>query len=149
MQDTAKPMLNPQVIGQAESALGALLTPVLQEAGRTFEQWLVLTVATASGGVQDHAQLVARIATARKIAPADVAAAIAELAALGAVADEAGQVELTATGRDMHRAVRTRIDEVTAGVFDFSAEELAIAGRVLTAVTERVNAFLAGHAAAS
>jgi len=149
MQDIAKPALNPQVIGQTESALGALLTPVLQEAGRTFEQWLVLTVATAGGGAQDHAQLVARIAKARKIAPAGVAAAIAELTALGAVANEAGQVRLTATGQTMHQAVRSRIDEVTAGIFDFSADELAIAGRVLATVTDRVNAFLAGHAAAA
>jgi hypothetical protein len=49
MQANPEPTLNPQVIGQAESALGALLTPVLQETGRTFEQWLVLTVLTAGG----------------------------------------------------------------------------------------------------
>lgn len=137
--------LNPRVIGQAESALGALLAPVLRETGRTFEQWLVLTVLTANGGAQDRDQLAGRIAEARKIAAADVAAAIAELTAAGALGVESGQVTLTARGQAMHRTVRTRIDEVTAGIFDFSADDLATAGRVLVTITDRVNAFLAGH----
>jgi hypothetical protein len=44
MSTTQYQPLNPRVIGQAESALGALLGPVLAEAGRTFEQWVVLAV---------------------------------------------------------------------------------------------------------
>lgn len=75
-------------------------------------------------------------------------AAIAGLTAAGALAAEAARVTLTPVGQARHRAVRTRIDEVTAGIFDFTADEPATAGRVLAAVTERVNAFLAGHAAA-
>jgi DNA-binding MarR family transcriptional regulator len=146
MQAAAHPTLNPQVIGQTESALGALLAPILEETGRTFEQWLVLTVLTASGGAQDRTQLVARITKARKLAAADVEAAIGELAAAGALATEAGQVALTSAGQAMHRAVRTRIDEVTAGIFNFTADDLATAGRVLSAITDRVNAFLASHA---
>lgn len=145
MQTSAKPTLNPQVIGQTESALGALLAPILQETGRTFEQWLVLTVLTANGGTQDRTAVVARIAKARKLAAADVEAAIAELTAAGALATEAGQVTLTAAGHAMHRAVRTRIDQVTAGIFDFTADDLATAGRVLAAITDRVNAFLASR----
>lgn len=148
MPSDANPAVNPQVIGQTESALGALLAPILEETGRTFEQWLVLTVLTAAGGAQDPAQLTARIASARKLPAAAVEAGIAELTAAGALAHEAGQVRLTSEGQAMHRAVRTRVDEVTTEIFDFPAEDLAIAGRVLTAITERVNAFLASHAAA-
>lgn len=147
MESTARQALNPQVIGQAESALGALLAPILEETGRTFEQWLVLTVLTSGGGAQDRDQLAGRIAKARKIAAAGVAAAIAELTAAGALAAESGQVTLTASGQAMHRAVRTRIDEVTAGIFDFPAGDLDTAGRVLATITDRVNAFLAGRAA--
>ena len=36
------PPLNTQVIGQAESALGALLEPLLAEVGLTFQQWHVV-----------------------------------------------------------------------------------------------------------
>jgi hypothetical protein len=41
------PPLSTQVIGQAESALGALLEPLLAGTGITFHQWLVLTVTAA------------------------------------------------------------------------------------------------------
>ena len=39
------PPLSTQVIGQAESALGALLDPLLSRTGTTFHQWLVLRYA--------------------------------------------------------------------------------------------------------
>jgi DNA-binding MarR family transcriptional regulator len=149
MQATVNPTLNPQVIGQAESALGALLAPVLAETGRTFEQWLVLTVLTANGGVQDRTQLIACIAEARKIPDAAVETAVAQLTTAGALAAETGRLQLTAVGQAMHQAVRARIDEVTAGIFDFTPDELVTVGRVLRAVTDRVNAFLAGHPTAA
>jgi DNA-binding MarR family transcriptional regulator len=147
MQATANQTLTPQVIGQAESALGALLAPVLAETGRTFEQWLVLTVLTANGGTQDRTQLIARIAEARKIPDAAVETAVTQLATAGALAAETGWLQLTAVGQAMHQAVRARIDEVTAGIFDFTPDELATVGRILRAVTGRVNAFLAGDPA--
>lgn len=51
MQTTAHHPLNPRVIGQTESALGALLGPVLADTGTSFEQWVVLAVAwTCTGG---------------------------------------------------------------------------------------------------
>jgi chromosome segregation and condensation protein ScpB len=147
MQAPAYQPLNPQIIGQTESALGALLGPVLAEAGRSFEQWVVLAV-TADGSPVDRARLVARVVDARKFAAADVEAAIAQLAADGALSVESGQVALTATGQEVRRRIRARIDEVTSGLFDFPADDLATAGRVLATVTERANAFLASHAVA-
>jgi hypothetical protein len=144
METTANQPLNPQVIGQTESALGALLGPVLTEARTSFEQWVVLAV-TADGSPVDHAQLVTRIALARKFAASDVAAAIAELAAAGALTVEADKVALTAVGQDLHRRIRARIHEVTSGLFDFPAEDLATAGRVLATIAARANAFLADH----
>jgi chromosome segregation and condensation protein ScpB len=144
METTANQALNPQVIGQTESALGALLGPVLAEARTSFEQWVVLAV-TADGSPVDHAQLVARVVDARKFAADDVADAIAELAAANALTVEAGKVALTTAGQDLRRRIRTRIQEVTSGLFDFPAEDLATAGRVLATITARANAFLAGH----
>jgi hypothetical protein len=146
MHTSAYQPLNPQIIGQTESALGELLGPVLAEAGRSFEQWVVLAV-TADGSPVDRDRLVARVADARKIAAADVQAAIAGLVADGALSVESGQVALTAADQDVRRRIRARIDEVTSGLFDFPADDLATAGRVLATVTERANAFLASHAA--
>src|SRR5690242_6587865 len=143
------PPLNTQVIGQTESALGALLEPLLADAGITFQQWLVLTVTAASGGRTDRGQLVARIAGARKIDPAEVESAIAELTAAGLATAElatAGPLALTDSGRDVYQRIRGAIEELNAELFAFPPEDLATAGRVLSIVTERANAVLARHA---
>jgi DNA-binding MarR family transcriptional regulator len=139
------PPLSTRVTGEAESALGALLAPVLAEAGLTFPQWLVLVIATAKGadGAANRVDLVTTIADARKIDPAEVEAAIETLEATAALEIDNGQLKLTDSGRAVHRRVRTRLDEITARIFDFPAEDLATAGRILGIVTERANAVLA------
>jgi DNA-binding MarR family transcriptional regulator len=138
------PPLSTQVIGQAESALGALLEPLLAETGTTFQQWLVLTVTAASGAGIDRGQLVTRIRDARKVAAATVDAAIAELTAGGLVTAD-GLVALTETGRARYHRIRGALEEITARLFDFPAEDLATAGRVLGIVTARANALLSGR----
>ena len=154
------PPLNTQVIGQTESALGALLEPLLAVAGITFQQWLVLTVTAASGGRTDRGQLVARIAGARKVDGAEVESAIAELTAAGLATAElataglataelataTGPLALTDSGQDMYQRIRGAIEELNAELFAFPSEDLATAGRVLSIVTERANAVLARHA---
>ena len=139
------PPLNTQVIGQAESALGALLEPLLVGTGITFQQWLVLTVTAASGGRTDRGQLVARIAGARKVDGTLVESAIAELAAAG-LATAAGPLALTDAGQVVYERVRGAIDELNAELFAFPPEDLATAGRVLSIVTARANAVLARQA---
>jgi hypothetical protein len=118
------------------------------EVGCTFEQWVVLALITAGGAPADRAQLIARVIDARKFAAADVEAAIATLSADGLLKSGPGTVELTDAGEDLRRRVRARINEVTSGLFDFPADDLATAGRVLTIVADRANAFLAGRATA-
>ena len=139
------PPLNTQVIGQAESALGALLEPLLAGTGITFQQWLVLTVTAASGGRTDRGQLVARISGARKVDGTAVETAIAELAAAG-LATATGPLALTDAGRNVYQRVRGAVDELNAELFAFPPEDLATAGRVLSIVTARANAVLARQA---
>ena len=136
------PPLSTQVIGQAESALGALLDPLLSRTGTTFHQWLVLTVTAASGGDIGHDQLVARVSGARKIDGAEVEAAIAGLDAAG-LAEGTSRVILTTAGLARFAEIRGALEEITARLFDFPAEDLAAAGRVLAILTERANAELA------
>ena len=118
--------------------------PAAASPTRSAAQWVVLAV-TADGSPVDRDRLVAKVVDARKFAAADVEAAIAGLAADGALSVESGQVAVTATGQEVRRRIRARIDEVTSGLFDFPADDLATAGRVLATVTERANAFLASH----
>jgi hypothetical protein len=142
------PPLNTQVIGQAESALGALLAPLLANVEVTFHQWLILTVTAASGGSVDRDWIVARISGARKVDAAVIEAAIAELAAAGLVTAE-GPATLTDAGRGRYHRIRGAVEEITAGLFDFPPEDLAAAGRVLSIVTARANALLVGQDAAA
>jgi DNA-binding MarR family transcriptional regulator len=144
---SAFPSLSTRVIGQAESALGALLDPVLARAGITFQQWLVLTLTAASGAAIDRDQLVAQVTSARKVDEQAVLAAIAGLAAAGlaeVVPGERAGVRLTDAGQARHRQIRTTLGEITGRLFgDLPAEDLATAGRVLAIVTGRANAELA------
>src|SRR3982074_731328 len=143
----AYPSLNTQVIGQAETALGAILDPLLARAGPAFPQGLVLPPAAASGGAIDRGQLIDRITGARKLDDAEVEAAISELKAAGLVQPLPGdhpRVGLTDAGQARYRQIGTALDDVTARLFgDFPAEDLATAGRVLSIVPARANAELA------
>jgi len=139
---TTPPTLNTQVIGQAESALGAILKSVLAETGATFEQWLVLNVTAGSGAVIDRDTVVARIASARKIDGSVVLAAIAQLITAGLLEPIPGsqtQVRLADAGRALYHQIRGPIDQITGQLFDLPAEDLAAAGRVLAIVTARAN----------
>jgi hypothetical protein len=136
------PTLSTQVIGQAESALGALLDPILARAQTSFQQWLVLTVTSAAGGEIDRGQLVDRISGARKIDGAEIESAIGELGAAGLV-EAGGRLTLTESGRARYGQIRRATDEVAARLFDFPVQDLATAGRVLSVVTKRANAELA------
>jgi DNA-binding MarR family transcriptional regulator len=138
------PVPHRTVIGQAESALGPLVEPLLARTATTFGQWLVLTVTAASGASIDRGQLVARISHARKVDDATVEAAIAELVAAGLVTAD-GPVTLTDAGQARYHSVRAALEEITTPLFDFPAEDLATAGRVLSTVTTRANAVLAGQ----
>ena len=146
------PPLSTRVIGETESALGALLAPLLAEAGLSFLQWAVLAVTTAASAAGQGApastreRLIDQIANARKVDPADVAAAVAGLetsAALRRGAD--GTMTLTEAGRASHARLLGRLDAITGYLFDLPAEDLAVAGRVLATVTARANSVLAGQ----
>jgi DNA-binding MarR family transcriptional regulator len=142
------PVLNTQVIGRAESALGAILDPLLKRAEMTLNQWLVLVVTSANGGSISRDQLVQRIATSRKVPDSDVLGALDELAVAGHAdvtlgADTDATVRLTLAGQEQLRRVRDQVDEITSRLFDLPAEDLATAGRVLSIVTERANAEIA------
>jgi DNA-binding MarR family transcriptional regulator len=143
MTDSPAPMLNPQITGKAERALGAILERLLARTGTSFPQWTVLAVTAAKGGSIGRGQLVAAIADG-KIPESAVLTAISELAAAQLL--ETGpeqQVQLTETGRARHRQIQTAVTEITSRVFDFPADDLATAGRVLTTVASRASAELA------
>jgi hypothetical protein len=145
---SAVPTLSPQVIGQAENALKPLMDRVLAPTGTTRHQWVALTLTAAGGGAVDRDQLIGRITGALQIDDAEVRATLAELIASELLEDLPGEglrVGLTDAGQARYHQIRTAIDEITARLYgDLPVADLATAGRVLTAVTARANAELAG-----
>ncbi len=51
---------------------------------------------------------------------------------------------MTSAGQARFAEIRGALEEITSRLFDFPAEDLATAGRVLAVVTARANAELAG-----
>jgi len=148
----ASPSPIPGLVGRTETALGALLAPLLADAGLTFTQWVVLTLtATAAETAEDgdagagRDRLIADAVAARGFAPADVAAAIGDLQAAGALADGQGPLLLTGSGQAAYARLRSRLAGTTAYLFDQPAEDLAAASRVLATVTARAAEVLAAR----
>ena len=137
------PPLSPQVVGRAESALGALLAPLLDEAKLTTPQWFVLATVAARPAIGTRQQLVDAVADSRKVPAAVMTAAVAELTEAGALAP-GDPVSLTAAGDSRLAGVQERLTVYAGDLFDFPAGDLAAAGRVLGIVTDRANALLAG-----
>ena len=143
MATQANPVLSTQVIGQAESALGAILDPLLAGAGITFAQWLVFVITSqAEGTAVSRDLLISRITVARNMQAAEVAAAIEELSAGGLIelAPGTATIRLTIDGRAKFGQVRTQVEQITARLFDLPEQDLATAGRVLSVITARAKA---------
>jgi hypothetical protein len=104
---------------------------------------LTLTLTTAAGATVDHDARAGRVAGVLKVSDAQARARIGELAAAGLL-DAAATVTVTDAGRRLHARIRAAVGEITQRMWgDLPAEDLAVAGRVLTTILERANAELA------
>jgi hypothetical protein len=138
------PTLNPQIVGQAENAHGAIMNVVLAGTGLNRDRWVALSLIMFSGGTIGAAELADRLTGALKIGKDAAQATIGELAAAGLVTDAAGQVAVTDAGRVMFEQVRGAIGPIVARAYDgIPAEDLQTAARVLVAVTAGLNRELA------
>jgi hypothetical protein len=141
------PTFSPQVLGLAEKTLNAILDRQLAGTGLTEPQWVTLTLA-ASGAATRRDQLAGRVAGALKVSGEQARARIAELAAAQLVAAPDGDgavVKVTDAGQQLYGTVRAAAGQITQRLWgDLPAEDLAVAGRVLSIVTDRANAELAG-----
>jgi DNA-binding MarR family transcriptional regulator len=141
------PTFTPQVIGQTEKALNAILDRLLIGTGVTEPQWVTLTVTVASGGKIDRDELISRMAGYLKVSEAEAQERVAELTAaqlLDAPDEEGSPVQVTDAGRQLHARIRAGATATTQRLWsDLPAEELETTGRVLSTILERANAELA------
>jgi DNA-binding MarR family transcriptional regulator len=144
------PTLNPQILGQAESAHRALLEHILAKTGHNYHHWVAISLTAAGGGSIDRDELVQKMAGALKIDDATARAAIGEMTAaelIEAVPVDGPGVHLTNAGQELYGQIRGAISEIITRLYsDFPADDLATAGRVLTEITARANAELARSA---
>jgi hypothetical protein len=140
------PEFGTQLIGQTENGLGAILDRQLAGSGLDRRRWITLTAAVMSGGTIDRDALAGRVAGALKISHEEAEAKIDELAAAGLVAArevDRSSVSVTEAGMRLHSQLRAAITDITERLWgDLPADEIAVAGRVLGTVLERINAEL-------
>jgi DNA-binding MarR family transcriptional regulator len=141
------PAFSPQVLGQTEKALNAILARELAGTGLSETQWVTLAMTVTGGGTADADELVARLAGVLKVGDAEARARITELASaqlLHVPGDAAAPVTVTDAGQQLHARIRAAVTEITRRMWgDLPAEDLATAARVLSTVLARADAELA------
>jgi hypothetical protein len=132
----------PQLLGQAENALRALLTRTLAGSGLGYHEWVLINGIAGSGAEADRAALTALAVDALKISPADVDAALDR--ARDHIAATPTTVRLTEHGRAWYADRTAAVRRDAAVLFHgLDPRDTEGASRVLTTITERANALLA------
>lgn len=138
----------PQVLGETEKALNAILLRELGVSGLTEHQWIAMQLTIAGGGAVGHEQLVGRLAGALKRGTTYAEERVDELVAAGLLAYADGLVRVTEAGREVHGRIRGAIAEITGRLWgDLPTADLATTGRTLATILARANAIFAPTAA--
>ncbi|MFD8205035.1 MarR family winged helix-turn-helix transcriptional regulator [Streptomyces sp. NPDC059695] len=145
---TTAPTTNGRVIALAHYSARALLEGVLTRHGLTFEQSVTLRAAATAGDPIGRDALVADVIGSLKTDESAVHGVIDGLTAvelLERLPADASRLRLTDAGRELYATTTTETAEISARLYaGIPAEDLAVAGRVLTLLTTRANAELAG-----
>jgi DNA-binding MarR family transcriptional regulator len=133
----------PQVLGETEKALNAILYRELGHVDLTEHQWIVLRLTVIGGGELDRDQLVGRLAGTLKVEMAEARARVDELVAAGLLQASPGaeRIAVTEAGARVHGRVRGAVDEITTRLWgDLPEDELETTGRILATILARANA---------
>ncbi|MFJ3305171.1 MarR family winged helix-turn-helix transcriptional regulator [Streptomyces sp. NPDC086549] len=141
---TTAPIVDSRVIGLAHYAARAVLERVLAPYGVTFQQSVTLRLVAVADGPTGRDTLADGVVGAVKADASDAHGTIDELIAAGLLAEEEpAHIRITDAGRELYTKVSAETGAVAARIYDgISDEDRAVAGRVLTLVTERANAEL-------
>jgi DNA-binding MarR family transcriptional regulator len=134
----------PQLIGQTEKALNAILYRQLEGTGVAEPQWVTLVLAVTNGGSLARDRLVELASDGLKVGSDVAEAHIDSLAALGLVETSDETASVTDAGHQLFARVRGATAEITERMWgDLPSDDLAVAGRVLSKILGRANAELA------
>ncbi|MFD0149290.1 MarR family transcriptional regulator [Streptomyces sp. NPDC055721] len=145
---TTAPSANGRVVALAFFAARAVLQGVLTRHGITYHQSVTLRAVVTAGGSLGREELVADVNGSLKTDESVVRGVVDELTAAKLLEEDptdTSRLRLTDTGRELDATTSAESAEISARLYGgIPAEDLAVAGRVLTLVTERANAELAG-----
>ncbi|WP_316750726.1 MarR family winged helix-turn-helix transcriptional regulator [Streptomyces herbicida] len=141
---TSAPIVDGRVVALAHYAARAVLERVLSQYDVTFQQFITLRLAAVADGPVERDTLVDGVTGAVKVDASDVHGTIAELIAAGLLTEEGpSRMRITDAGRELYAKGSTETATIAARIYDGIPEkDRAVAGRVLTLVTERANAEL-------
>ncbi|MER7949386.1 MarR family transcriptional regulator [Streptomyces sp. NPDC096079] len=144
---TTAPTTNGRVIALAHYSARALLEGVLTRHGATFEQSVTLRAVAVAGDSVGRDGLVADVVGSLKTGEPAVRGVIDGLTATGLLEEDpadASRLRLTDAGRELYETTTAETAAISGRLYaDIPAEDLAVAGRVLTLLTARANAELA------
>ncbi|NNN28924.1 winged helix DNA-binding protein [Streptomyces sp. S3(2020)] len=142
---TTTPLLDSRGIALAHYAARGVLERVLARHGATFQQSVTLRVMAVAEGPVERDHLVDTVVGSLKIAAAEARSVVDELIAAKFLASqEPSQVRITDAGQELYDRTSAETAPITARIYDgIPKEDLAVAGRVLTLITERADAELA------
>ncbi|MFD5568504.1 MarR family winged helix-turn-helix transcriptional regulator [Streptomyces cadmiisoli] len=144
---TTAPRVDGRVIGLAHHAARAVLETVLARHGVTFHQVVTLRLVAVAGAPVERAALVAEVVGALKTDASEARGVVDGLIAGGLVEAVDAEVRITGAGRELYETSAAETGEIADRIYaGIPAEDLAVAGRVLTLVTERADAELAALA---
>jgi len=136
-----------RMLGLAHYAARAVLESVLVRHGVGFQQQITLRPVALAAGPVDRGRLAADTAAALKVDEDSVQGTIGELITAGLLGTDASDVRITDAGRELFERITKETSAATTRVWgDIPEEDLLVAGRVLTLVTERADAELAAVA---
>ncbi|WP_406064992.1 MarR family winged helix-turn-helix transcriptional regulator [Streptomyces sp. NBC_01077] len=145
---TTAPSVNGRVLALAHHAGRALLEGVLADHGITFHQSVTLRAVVTAGESTGREELVGDVTGSLKTDASVVRGVIEELTAaklLEQDPEEPTRLRLTDSGRELYEVSSAESAGIAARLYGgIPAEDLAVAGRVLTLITDRANAELAG-----